>query len=499
MGCICGQPRVSPTLHLVILNSSRTESSTPLTKVEDLKIKPETFVQCLHVPFPQRYKVLTQLGSGSFGKVYKVQHLASKQLRAVKAIEKRISLKQRSQDLFFSEVEILRKLDHPNILSIYEVLEDDKYYYVVSELCEGGELFTYITARKRLDESLAACVMRQILSAVAYCHDHKVVHRDLKPENLLLDAFSSTPQAEVHIKLIDFGTSCFYEDNQVLKKVLGTPFYIAPEVLKGSYDEKCDVWSCGVIMFILLCGFPPFAGPNDQAIMRKVSSGQFSFAHRNWHNVSSRAKDLITRMLSMDRRVRPSALECLQAPWLQTQSASQPHCDLDLALVQLHSFTKVQHLRLAVLSFLTSQHLQKDCELQLAQTFRAIDKDGDGKLSREELLAAYAGQSLGNAETIVDKVLQEVDSDGSGFIDYTEFLVACADQENILCKANLRAAFDAFDLDHSGKISASELRAMLGAGTDVSPEIWSQLISQADRNGDGEIEYSEFVAMMQAT
>lgn len=495
MGCICGQPRVSPTLHLVILNSTRTESNTPLARVEDLKIKPETFVQRLSIPFPQRYKVLGMLGSGSFGKVYKVQHLATTQLRAVKAIQKQLSRKQNSEDLFFSEVEILRRLDHPNILRIYEVLEDDKYYYVISELCEGGELFTYITKRKRLDERLAACVMRQVLSAVAYCHDHNVVHRDLKPENLLLDTCTGNQQEEVHIKLIDFGTSCFYGDNQRLKKVLGTPFYIAPEVLQGSYNEKCDIWSCGVILYILLCGFPPFSGTDDAAIMRKVSTGKYSFVHRNWRNVSSDAKSLITRMLSMDPKVRPSALHCLQDPWLQVQHSSS---GLDLALVQLQTFTKVTQLRLAVMSFLASQHLQKECERELAQTFREIDRNGDGKLSREELISAYASQCLGSAEAIVDNILKQVDIDGSGFIDYTEFLVACANQENILCKANFKAAFDAFDLDHSGKISAEELGAMLGAGTDANPHIWQELISQADRNGDGEIEYSEFVAMMQA-
>ena len=443
--------------------------------------------------------MIGELGRGSFGKVFKVMHIASKKLRAVKVIEKRISKRRSSDLLFFTEVDILRRLDHPNILSIHEVFEDTRHYYVVSELCEGGELFGYITKAKKLDEEMAADVMRQVLSAVAYCHEHNIVHRDLKPENILLDTSPTPTNPFIHLKLIDFGTSCFFVESQQLTKVLGTPYYIAPEVLGGCYDAKCDVWSCGVILYILLCGFPPFGGTSDEEIMKKVRSGRFSFQHKNWKNVSSSAKSLLSRMLYLNPATRPSAIQCLQDPWLQFYRPSPTSIDLDTALIQLQSFTKVCKLRLAMLSFLASQHLQKENELELAKSFRDIDRNGDGKLSREELLSAYEVIYVGDAEAVVDRVMRQVDIDNSGYIDYTEFLVASARIDGILSKDNLKAAFDAFDLDHSGKISSSELKTMLGAGTNVSPEIWDSLIKQADQNGDGEIEYSEFVNMMLAT
>ena len=175
------------------------------------------------------------------------------------------------------EIDILKNLDHPNILRLYEVFEDKKYIYLVTEYCQGGELFDEIISRQRFNEKDAAVIVKQLLSAIAYCHSKKVCHRDLKPENILIDN-----KETLSIKLIDFGTSQRFEDEEKMELVLGTAYYIAPEVLKGQYDEMCDIWSCGVITYILLSGEPPFPGADDKEILKNVVMGKYGFTREVW-------------------------------------------------------------------------------------------------------------------------------------------------------------------------------------------------------------------------
>jgi len=171
--------------------------------------------------------------------------------------------------MLFNEINILRSLDHPNIVKMYEFFEDDKRYYIVTEICKGGELFDEIINRGKFSERDAAILMKQLLMCVNYCHSNNVVHRDLKPENILLEANKDFDQ----IKIIDFGTSLTVDPTKTLDEKLGTPYYIAPEVLNKKYNHKCDIWSSGVISYIVLSGIPPFNGANDQEIMANVKKG----------------------------------------------------------------------------------------------------------------------------------------------------------------------------------------------------------------------------------
>jgi len=223
---------------------------------------------------------------------------------AVKIIRKS-SLNEKDRSRFFEEIDVMRSLDHPNILRLYEVYQDDKRYYLVMELCTGGELFDEITKRSQFSEADAAAIIKQVLSAVAYCHRKKVCHRDLKPENILLD--SKSTDANNSIKVIDFGASTRFDGKSKLTQIYGTAYYIAPEVLKSNYSEKCDVWSAGVILYILLSGKPPFGGVNDKEILESVKQGLFSFTSPEWRSISDEAKTLIKQMLMYDPSKRISA------------------------------------------------------------------------------------------------------------------------------------------------------------------------------------------------
>lgn len=258
-----------------------------------------------------------ELGKGAFGDVWLVIYKQTQQKRAMKHIKKDKIIKE-DEDNMFAEVNILKELDHPNIVKLHELYQDTRNYYLITEYLEGGELFQKITDLKSFSEKMAADFMKQILSAVMYCHERKIVHRDLKPENILLE--SKKPGA--NLKVIDFGTSKKLVGDQKLKKRLGTPYYIAPEVLKRDYNEKCDVWSCGVILYIMLCGYPPFGG-YDQEILQNIEIGKFEFDPEDWGKISEDAKNLIKKMLEKDPNKRISAKDAYNDPWIQKNAPSE--------------------------------------------------------------------------------------------------------------------------------------------------------------------------------
>jgi len=220
----------------------------------------------------------------------------------------------------------MTKLHHKNIIALEEVFEEDETIYLVLELVTGGELFDQIVSRGTYSERDAANVVRQILEAVAYMHDNGIAHRDLKPENLLC----SGPDSNI-IKVTDFGLSKDF-GKASLKTSCGTPDYVAPEVLKGNaYDNSVDIWSVGVICYILLCGFPPFYGNTDQQIFEKIMKANYDFPSPDWDDITEDAKEFIQAILVLEPHERPTALECLQAPWIVSQAPAR-------ALNQIDSF-----------------------------------------------------------------------------------------------------------------------------------------------------------------
>jgi len=216
------------------------------------------------------------------------------------------------------EIDIMRKLKHQNIIALFEVFDEKDFIYLVMELVTGGELFDQIVSRGTYSEADAATIIRQILEAVEYMHENGIAHRDLKPENLLC----SGPSNEV-IKVTDFGLSKDFATAS-LRTSCGTPDYVAPEVLKGQpYDNSVDIWSIGVITYILLCGFPPFYGNNDQQIFEKILKADYDFPSPDWDTISAEAKEFISAILVLDCNKRPNAKEALAAPWLRDKANSE--------------------------------------------------------------------------------------------------------------------------------------------------------------------------------
>ena len=270
------------------LNSNKTDNNP--NKVNSVNIDYKTFIKGKsYNNLLNEYTLYEHLGAGAFGLVQKVKHKSSGQIRAMKIIKK----SSRYSNKNLKEIENLKLLNHPNIVKLYEYYFDRKNIYIITEYCEGGELFDKIKERNTyFSEKDAAKILKAVLQAVAYCHSMGVVHRDLKPENILLEGNDFE-----HIKLIDFGTSTVINKNKKFNERLGTAYYIAPEVLSKNYDEKCDLWSVGVIMYILLTGEPPFNGKNDDEIIKNVKTQSINYESKKLRHVSIEGKDLLKKFL----------------------------------------------------------------------------------------------------------------------------------------------------------------------------------------------------------
>ncbi|CAK0899296.1 unnamed protein product [Prorocentrum cordatum] len=255
------------------------------------------------------------LGQGTYGSVCKGRHKVTKAVRAIKTIPKG---KMRNIERFKREIAIMKMMDHPGIVKLYETFEDidQRNIYLAMELCEGGELFDKIIASGRFAEVEAAHVMQQVLRAIFYMHMNRICHRDLKPENFLLLTKDTEPILNNVLKIIDFGLSHDFKPGEFMSTRAGTPFYVAPEVLTSRYTERCDLWSAGVIMYVLLCGYPPFSGKSDGEVLSKVKQGCLHFSHRDWRNVSDDAKDLIRMLVKTSPQERLSAEQALQHAWI---------------------------------------------------------------------------------------------------------------------------------------------------------------------------------------
>ena len=430
------------------------------------------------------YTLSRQLGEGGFGNVREAISKDTGVHRAVKTIHisKNSSLTVTS---ILQEVQILKAIDHPGVIKIFEVYQDAEKLHIVTELCTGGDLFHRVQARGYLSENFAAKLLFDIASAVKYCHQAGVVHRDLKPENILFE--DKSPDSR--IKLIDFGGSKFNELEK-MKTFMGTAYYIAPEVISGDYTEKCDVWSIGVILYIMLCGKPPYCGKSFEEIFNNILKKEVKFEGSAWRHVSDSCKNLLRKLLEKNPKNRISVSELLYSPWITTRSKdlvpdrSQGKRIFD-RFVQFKCTNKLQ---MCILAFLTHQSATNEKIRSLRELFEQIDKNKDGKLSRDEIKEAM--HDYGNTLKLnVDQIFEQCDFDQNGFIEFSEFVTAVQSKELEYTRHNLRKAFLALDKNGDGKISKDEVKEVLN---ELDEDCINQVFKQLDKDGSGEIDDEEF-------
>jgi len=353
-----------------------------------------------------------------------------------------------------SEIEILIKLDHPNIIKLYEIFENEKYIYLIMELCTGGELFNKIIEKTEngeiFNEREAANYFRQIILAISYCHNKKIAHRDLKPENiLLLSNDKNSP-----IKLIDFGMSKFYKEKNEMSEYVGTAYYISPEVLEGKYDSKCDIWSAGVILYLLLSGTLPFDGENEEEIFEKIKMKKYDFCNNEWEFISDEAKDLIKGMLC-DANFRFDINQVIKHTWIRKYSPIiKPWEKNNININSIKNYTQFNKLKKVTINFIASRLNDKILE-KYKSSFQKIDIKCNGMLDIDEMRKAIGNRG------VVEDIFNSIDIEHSGFIEFTKFVAANIDKNIYLNERRLKDAFKIFDLNQNGKINKKDVQDFL--------------------------------------
>ena len=454
---------------------------------------PGQFVKSLDEDIHHLYEFREELGVGSYGRVVSAVHKKSRDRRAIKIINKLAIHSDEQRKKIMSEVEIQRKLDHPNIIKVFEFHEDQYNLYLVMELCTGGELLDSITRVSCLSESLAATYMKQILSALVYLHSLNIVHRDLKLENMLIEK----PNSQI-LKLADFGIATELKPGKSLSMVIGTINYIAPEVIKRKYNSQCDLWSAGVILYILLSGSLPFHGSSKKNTLALIAKAQYSIDNPRWELISQECKSFIRKLLDPEPKTRYAAVDALNDPWLLVAKSPQVRSSLlETSVNNMKNFRETHKFQRAVIRYIASQLLSQMDKNEYISIFKALDKHGTGKITEDELIP-YCKKIFGDSFTDEDihSIMSRVDTDNSGFIDYSEFIAAAMDKKKLLSEEKLEATFKAFDRDHNGKITAQELKYFLESNIKIDISAYNKLILQVDKNGDGEIDFQEFREMM---
>jgi calcium-dependent protein kinase len=425
------------------------------------------------------------LGEGHFGKVRRAVSKSDQLRVAVKSVLKK---KITKGELLRQEVDAMRALNHTNIVALYDIYEDATHVHIVMELCTGGELFGRIVSEGKLSETIAADILHQILSACQHFHAKKIVHRDLKPENILFMNEKSWT-----LKICDFGLSRFYEpENNVMNTRLGTAFYLAPEVLRKKYSSKCDIWSVGVILYIMLCGYPPFYGASDALVFKAILQDPLSFEGDAWASVSQEAKSIIEKLLDRNDENRPSATEALQASasW-RLGEASGSAALTTQALNSLRQFCAMNKFKRATCTLIAATLGSEELG-HLEQEFRTMDSDLDGFITRNELADAMRRTHSDLAQVHV--IMRELDENGDNMIEWREYIQAAVARREYLREEKIAETFRMIDADQSGTISFTELKHILGKTADAKMII--DMLNEADANRDGEIDLQEFKAMM---
>ncbi|CAN6984690.1 hypothetical protein IGI04_000290 [Brassica rapa subsp. trilocularis] len=438
------------------------------------------------------YTLSRKLGQGQFGTTYLCTELATGVDYACKSISKRKLISKEDVEDVRREIQIMHHLaGHGNIVTIKGAYEDSLYVHIVMELCAGGELFDRIIQRGHYSERNAAELTKIIVGVVEACHSLGVMHRDLKPENFLLvnkdDDFS--------LKAIDFGLSIFFKPGQIFTDVVGSPYYVAPEVLLKRYGPEADVWTAGVILYILLSGVPPFWAETQQGIFDAVLKGYIDFDSDPWPVISDSAKDLIRRMLCSKPAERLTAHEVLRHPWI-CENGVAPDRALDPAVLsRLKQFSAMNKLKKMALKVI-AESLSEEEIAGLREMFQAMDTDNSGAITFDELKAGLRKYGSTLKDTEIHDLMEAADVDNSGTIDYSEFIAATIHLNKLEREEHLVAAFQYFDKDGSGYITIDELQqaCVEHSMTDVFLE---DIIKEVDQNNDGKIDYGEFVEMMQ--
>lgn len=464
-----------------------------------LRIKVSHIIQKDKGALSSKYQILHKLGRGATGTVYIGNNIVTNKQVAIK-------LTSKSQNIVIdgleiqNEINVLKNLVHPNIVRIFEFYETPVAFYMITELCKYGELFDKIG--RGFTELELSIITYQLFSALCYCHQQRIVHRDLKLENILIydiDKIRDTSMEMYWIKLIDFGTAKLFNRNRSEKTIIGTSYYIAPEVLKKNYNEKCDTWSAGIVLYILLVGGVPFWGKTDAEMYKKIRTGKFDSKKTKFINSSLEIQDLITRLLEANIENRLSASEALLHPWFLKQKTKD--------IINMIDSKKSQHYASNLLNYKISSKLQQlviaflahnVCDVEVTRDifklFGSMDKEGRGKLTKEDLLNGLLEHGIEKKEVMerIDELFMMLDSDNDGYLEYEEFIRGAIDRNILLSEKMLQFCFKFLVKENKGKLTAKSIKhALAFVNKEISNNLCKKLVYEMNPDSN-EITFEEF-------
>lgn len=432
------------------------------------------------------------IGTGHFGCVKRAISKKSGKEWAVKIVRLHNAV---DKDALRNEVNILKRLHHPHIVRVIASYEDAEQMYMVMQLCKGKELYEHLyKERRRFSEDEVRAIIRALLRAVAFLHSNFITHRDLKLENLLLE----NADVPTSLKLCDFGLSTRFRQGEKLQKSLGTIDYVAPEVLDGDYNEKCDLWSIGVICFELLTGTSPFHAPTIDETMGKIFDGVLLFEDEIWTNISPNAITFIKALVKEDVDERLTAEQALDQKWLREESAEagtpssqRLRNNKRLLLTNMLNFSQYRKIKqtalLSVALGISEDHIQQE---MAAEVFHSIDHNKKGSLTRNEFCDSMV--ECGISREDANELFSRINQSKTGQINFLEFMAAVMDQRDI-GQNTIKEAFSLLDGEKKGRLSIVGLQDVFR--NSMVPEDIKEMIASVDTKGGGYVDFEEFQGM----
>ena len=533
---------------LGIVKKSSKNCFTFASDIQNMKIQSNLIVQLKTSPW-SIYSEIQDLGSGSYGFVKKVYLKSNPEtIRAIKIIPKKLLIEGVDSSKLLDEILILKNIDHPNIMKLYEFFEDNENCYMVSEFCDQGDLLQKLDKLNYMNEIVVKFLMEQIFNAIAYLHSRGVIHGDIKLENVMLytttkqkprQSFtrinktlikSKSLQKEIdesftnefekvktqpsnksvqmvnnmlnyEIKLIDFGCSKIFTKRGERKSgIIGTSAYCSPEVIDNLYDERCDEWSCGVLMYLLLCGEFPFQGETEEEIFKKVKNCEYDFSPPHFSNISHNCKDLIKKLLEPKIQKRIKAIDALKHPFFTesfSPDAALKNKDNSIIKKLLNIKMPKSQFHRAILSYMTSNYINKDEEKKIRTVFRYIDYDDKSYLTKEKIEKALKEFGKEFTEEDIQKILRVLDVDKNGIVEYQEFIQGVCDKTSLLNNFNLKNIFGIIDHDNKGYITSEDIKNFVFPNKTLNEEAIAAYLNQFGMKINDKLYFDDFKDIIQ--